>query len=109
MDLHAVGGSEAGASDEQIAAIKAGTWRELTDLSEPDRVALELAERETLTPPGVDDTFFARLQAHFEPPQIVELVAICAWENFRARFNRALGIEGHGFYQPESAPPASGS
>lgn len=107
MDLHAVGGSEAGAGDEQIAAIKAGTWRDLTDLSESDRVALELAERMTTTPLDVDDAFFARLQAHFEPPQIVELVAICAWENFRARFNRALGIEGHGFYRPGSTERAS--
>ena len=32
---------------------------------------------------------------------IVEMAAICAWENYRARVNVALGVEGHGFYQPK--------
>ena len=39
-----------------------------------------------------------RLSEHFAPDVIVEMAAICAWENYRARFNAALGVEGHGFY-----------
>lgn len=99
MDLHAVGGSEAGATDEQIAAVRAGTWRDLDTLEPAERLALELAEATTETPPRITDELFSRLQEHFDAGQIVELGAICAWENFRARINRVLGIEGHGFYE----------
>jgi hypothetical protein len=28
------------------------------------------------------------------------MAAICAWENYRARLNCALGVTGHGFYTP---------
>jgi alkylhydroperoxidase family enzyme len=40
------------------------------------------------------------LQEHFSPAEIVEMAAICAWENYRARLNCALGVTGHGFYTP---------
>uniref|UniRef100_A0A7C2W9R9 Carboxymuconolactone decarboxylase family protein n=2 Tax=Thermorudis TaxID=1649508 RepID=A0A7C2W9R9_9BACT len=62
-------------------------------------MALELAERVTATPTAVNDELFERLRRHFTEAQIVELAAICAWENYRARFNRVLDIEPHGFYQ----------
>lgn len=101
MDLHAVGGSKVGITAEQIAAVKAGEWSVLPDFSDGDRLALELAERLTVTPPVVDEQLIDQLRDHFTPDQVAEMVAICAWENFRARFNRGLGIEGHGFYQPE--------
>ncbi|HET7036784.1 MAG TPA: hypothetical protein VFI42_13950 [Thermomicrobiaceae bacterium] len=81
--------------------MRQGAWRDLPGLDERERLALELAERGTATPPEVDDAFFARLAARFSPPEIVELSAIIAWENYRARFNVILGIEGHGFYLPE--------
>jgi alkylhydroperoxidase family enzyme len=55
----------------------------------------------TTTPPTVDDALFKRLREHFEPDVIVEMTAICAWENYRARFNVSLGVEGHTFYQPK--------
>jgi alkylhydroperoxidase family enzyme len=29
--------------------------------------------------------------------RLVELTAVIAWENFRSRFNHAVGIEAHGF------------
>jgi len=29
--------------------------------------------------------------------QIIELTAVIAWENYRSRFNHALGIAAHGF------------
>ncbi len=77
-----------------------GCWQELPSLSEGERVALELAERVTATPTAVDDELFGRLRRHFTEAQIVELAAICAWENYRARFNRVLDIEPHGFYRP---------
>lgn len=101
MDLHAVGGSTVGLSAEQIAAVKAGEWSTVPGFSDGDRLALDLAERLTATPPTVDEQLIEQLTGHYTPEQVAEMVAICAWENFRARFNRGLGIEGHGFYQAE--------
>ncbi|RIK40541.1 MAG: hypothetical protein DCC58_13715 [Chloroflexi bacterium] len=54
----------------------------------------------TATPPTVDAALVERLTAWLRPAQVVELAAIIAWENYRARFNCALGVEGHTFYQP---------
>jgi len=64
---------------------------------ELERVALEYAERMTLTGQKVDDALFARLQGHFSEPQIVELTAAIALENFRSKFNPALGVQAQGF------------
>ena len=80
-----------------------GTWRDLPELDERARLALELAERATATPPQVDDAFFARLAACFSAPEIVELTAIIAWENYRARSNRVFGFGSEGFYKPKDA------
>lgn len=64
---------------------------------ELERVALEYAERMTITGQKVDDALFARLQKHFNEPQIVELTAAIALENFRSKFNPALGVAAQGF------------
>ena len=60
-------------------------------------MALEYAERMTYTGQKVDDALFARLKDHFSEPQIVELTAAIALENFRSKFNPALGVESQGF------------
>jgi alkylhydroperoxidase family enzyme len=59
---------------------------------------LEYAECMSSTPPSVSRDLVDRLAEHFTPSQIVEMAAIIAWENYRARINVGLGIEGHGFY-----------
>jgi len=74
-----------------------GHWRESAAFSEPERAALEYAERMTHTGQKVDDALFARLKTHFSEPQIVELTAAIAFENFRSKFNPALGVEAQGF------------
>jgi alkylhydroperoxidase family enzyme len=51
----------------------------------------------TVTGQRVSDQLFARVRAHFTEPQIVELTAAVALENFRSKFNVALGIEAQGF------------
>jgi alkylhydroperoxidase family enzyme len=80
--------------------VKAGTWRESSAFSSAERVALEYAEAIVATPPTVNRALVERLGEFFEPDMIVEMAAICAWENYRARFNVALGVEGHTFYKP---------
>jgi hypothetical protein len=52
----------------------------------------------------VPDELFARLREHFDDEQIVELTAAVAIENFRARFNDALGIPPSGFSEGMFCP-----
>jgi 4-carboxymuconolactone decarboxylase len=51
----------------------------------------------THTPVEVPDDLFQALRAQFTEAQLVELTATIAWENYRARFNHAFGIEAEGF------------
>ena len=84
-----------GDGEAKVAAL--ADWRESKLFSEPERVALEYAERMTITGQKVDDALFARLKQHFTEAQIVELTAAIALENFRSKFNPALGVEAQGF------------
>ncbi|HEV2335685.1 MAG TPA: hypothetical protein VGS13_09335 [Stellaceae bacterium] len=72
-------------------------WRDSLLFSEAERLALDYAERVTITDKSVDDPFFARLKEHYSEAQIVELTAAIAFENFRSKFNPALGVEAQGF------------
>lgn len=72
-------------------------WRSSRAFSELERVALEYAERITYTDQKVDEALFARVKQHFSEPQIVELTAAVALENFRSKFNPPLAIEAQGF------------
>ena len=51
----------------------------------------------TRTPVEVFDSLFARLRERFSEAQLVELTSAIAWENYRARFDHAFGIEGENF------------
>ena len=51
----------------------------------------------TQTPVEVPDALFARLREKFQEAQLVELTASIAWENYRARFDHAFGIEAENF------------
>jgi 4-carboxymuconolactone decarboxylase len=67
--------------------------------SETERLVLEYAEAMTQTPVEVVDALFAKLREKFTDAQLVELTATLAWENYRARFDHALGVESEGFTQ----------
>lgn len=98
MDINAAGGSTAGLSDEKIAALPDFRTSPLYD--EAERAALELAEAMTEATVEVSDALYARLRAHYDEPQLVELAATAALENFRARFNRVFKIEPNSLYCP---------
>jgi len=51
----------------------------------------------THTPVEVPDSLFAGLRERFTEAQLVELTSGIAWENYRARFDHAFGIEGEHF------------
>lgn len=51
----------------------------------------------TRIPVEVPDALFARLRERFSEPALVELTSAIAWENYRARYDHAFGIEGENF------------
>lgn len=67
-------------------------WEHSKILDERAKVAIEYAESVSKTPVNVSEELFDRLKKHFDEDQIVELTAGIAFENYRARFNRALHI-----------------
>ena len=58
---------------------------------------LDYAAAMTAAPVEVAEALFAELRRHFDDEQMVELTATIAWENYRARFDHALGIEAQGY------------
>jgi len=55
------------------------------------------------TPAQVTPELRRRLQNRFSTPQLVELAAAAAWENYRARSNRVFGFGSEGFYREDEA------
>ncbi len=88
-------GRETGISPEQIANLH--EYRSNRNFSEIERLVLEYADRMTSTPVEVPDALFARLREKFSDAQLVELTSSIAWENYRARFDHAFGIEAENF------------
>jgi alkylhydroperoxidase family enzyme len=60
---------------------------------------LEYEDAMTQTPVEVRDALFVKLCEKFTDVQLVELTATLAWENYRARFDHAFGVESEGFTQ----------
>ena len=80
--------------------------QQLTDLSryqdspafnEVEKLVLDLATAMTSTPAEVPDELRQALAQRFSKSQMAELAATIAWENHRARLNRALGVRAMGF------------
>jgi alkylhydroperoxidase family enzyme len=69
-----------------------------------EKVVLDYAVAMTNTPVEVPDALFARLREHFAEAELVELTAAIAWENYRARFDHAFGIEAQGFSEGAYCP-----
>jgi 4-carboxymuconolactone decarboxylase len=65
--------------------------------SDLERLVLRYAAAMTETPVEVPDELFEALRRHFDVRQLVELTSAIAWENYRARFDHAFGIESGGF------------
>jgi AhpD family alkylhydroperoxidase len=85
------------------AGLDEATLRALVDhgksgaFSTEETLALDYAVAMTATPVVVPDALVAALGEHFDAAAMVELTTLIAWENFRSRFNHALGIGAAGF------------
>lgn len=88
-------GRASGISAEQIANLN--HYRNDFNFSELERLVLQYADGMTQTPVDVPDVLFARLREKFTEAQLVELTSAIAWENYRARFDHAFGIEAESF------------
>ena len=72
-------------------------YRDSDVLGPLEKLAVELAEAMTRTPVEVPQQLRAALLEHLTAGQYFELVSAVAWENHRARMNRALGVREAGF------------
>ena len=72
--------------------------------SELEKLVLRYAVGMTATPVEVSNDLFAKLQRRFTERQLVELTSAIAWENYRARFDHAFGIEAEGFSKGAFCP-----
>ena len=65
---------------------------------------LDLVVAMTRTPVEVSEALIEDLRKDYDEKQLVELTAVIAWENFRARFNHAMGIESADFSEGAFCP-----
>jgi AhpD family alkylhydroperoxidase len=86
---------KAGVTEEQLRNLH--SYADHPAYSQQERLVLEYAEEMCRTPVSISDELFARLKEQFTDEQIVELTTAIAIENFRARFNSAMGITPAGF------------
>jgi alkylhydroperoxidase family enzyme len=82
-------------TDDELAALPHYGDSEL--FSELDKLALDLAVAMTKTPAEVPAGLRDALLEHLSMGQLTELASTIAWENHRARLNRALGVRAAGF------------
>ena len=65
--------------------------------SEAEKRVLDLTVAMCSTPAEVPDSLRGELLQHFTKGQLAEIASTIAWENHRARINRALGVRPAGF------------
>ena len=84
-----------GIDDETLADLP--RYADSDRFTELEKAALDLAVAMTSTPVAVSDELRERLLSRLTPGQFAELSSAIAWENHRARLNRALGVREMGF------------
>jgi alkylhydroperoxidase family enzyme len=95
-------GRKAGITEAQLQDM--ASFETSGAFGETERLVLRLAAGMTRTPASIDDELFAALRSKFSEPQLVELATAIAWENHRARFNRAFGVTAEGFSEGAFCP-----
>jgi len=96
-------GMHDGVDSAKVRAV--GGWRTSDLFDARERAVLEYAETATGCPAEVSDEVAARVRAHLDDAEFVELAAWVALENFRSRFNAGLGLRSQGFAHRCEIPP----
>ena len=105
MDIGSAVGRAKGLTEEKLRALP--DYETSPKFDERERTVLRYADAMTLTPVEVPDALFNALRRWFDERQLVELTSALAWENYRARFDHAFGIEAEGFSTGACVLPAS--
>jgi AhpD family alkylhydroperoxidase len=95
IDIGSAMARRSGVTAEQLADLP--RHRESVHFGELEKLVLDYAAAMTRTPAEVSDELFAALREHFDERQMVELTAMIAHENSRARFNGAFDLGAEGF------------
>lgn len=95
IDFGSAEAKKAGITEEQMRDLP--RYSHSPAFTDTEKLILDLATAMTDNPVRVSESLFLQLQLLFDPAQILEITAAIAWENYRSRFNHALGIEAHGF------------
>jgi alkylhydroperoxidase family enzyme len=113
MDIGSAVGRAEGVTEAQLRDM--ARYRESDAFTPLERLVIDYAAAITTTPVEVREMLFLELRRHFDEAQMVELTASIAWENYRARFDHALGVEAQGFSEgsycvlPERTAQAPGA
>jgi alkylhydroperoxidase family enzyme len=95
MDIGSAVSRAMGITDAELAALP--HYPQSALFSPVEKLVLDLAVAMCHTPAEVSDGLRDALLEHLTPAQLTEVVATIAWENHRARLNRALGVRAAGF------------
>src|SRR5690348_16843366 len=95
MDIGSAVGRKDGLTERQL--LELGDFEHSDAFTSLEKAVLRLATHLTLTPADVPDEVFDALRPHLTPQQLVELTSAIAWENYRARFNRAFDVASEGY------------
>jgi alkylhydroperoxidase family enzyme len=95
MDIGSAVGRKQGVSDRQLSEIN--VYETSDAFSGLEKLVLRYAALMVQAHVEVPEELIAELRQHLSDQQIVELTSAIAWENYRARFNRALGVEAVGY------------
>jgi 4-carboxymuconolactone decarboxylase len=95
-------GRKEGVTEEQLMAL--ADFETSPAFSEREKTALRYPIAMTATPVEVPDDLFNELRQYLDERQLVELTSAIAWENYRARFDHAFGIEWEKFSRGKSCP-----
>jgi AhpD family alkylhydroperoxidase len=82
---------EAGVTDQLLAAV--GTWRDSTEFSAAERIALEFTELFCTDSVSISDELMARLAEHYDAGEIVELALVIGKYLSQGRFMQVLGLD----------------
>jgi alkylhydroperoxidase family enzyme len=95
-------GRKSGITESQLQDLQ--SYKESSNFSSLEKLVLDYSVAMTETPAEIPDQLFTNLRLHFNEAQLVELTAAIAWENYRARFNHAFGLEAQGFSKGAYCP-----
>jgi AhpD family alkylhydroperoxidase len=95
LDIGSWVAQNSGVTEKQLQQLH--RFRESDAFDETEKLVLAYAEGMTKTPVEVPEELFDQLRRRFGDAELVELTAAIATENYRARFNWALGATPDGY------------